>query len=118
MAGLMEIYMRMIEKRNPTASPELKQALLDASAPAIVQALERDLFGSTVPVKAKGKYTTNPCIAAYGTTEGKKCKTCKLLYVHQMSNRFYKCRLRKFSHGPATDHKVNWPACGKYEEEV
>ncbi len=74
------------------------------------------IFGELTPIGKTSSVKQNPCISSYGTTEGKKCKTCKLLYYHEMSKRYYKCRLRKFTHGPGTDHRVNWPACGKYEE--
>jgi hypothetical protein len=64
-------------------------------------------------VNGKGKI--NPCLALYGKgPEGKRCKECKLLFRHL---RFFKCELRGFTHGPATDHRANWPACGKFEPE-
>lgn len=59
----------------------------------------------------------NPCIRLYGVgPEGVKCKTCKHLFAHTMGKRWYKCDLRNFTHGPGSDHRVNWPACARYEE--
>jgi len=58
----------------------------------------------------------NPCVRLFGPgPEGAICKSCRHLRSHWTARRFYKCELRTFSHGPATDHKVSWPACGRYE---
>ena len=58
----------------------------------------------------------NPCVGLYGfDPQGRKCKDCIHLFVHHCSKRYYKCNLRKFTHGPGSDHRVNWPACAKYE---
>jgi hypothetical protein len=58
----------------------------------------------------------NPMIAAHGFgPEGAKCGQCAYLRCHQWDKRYYKCLLRgKPTHGPATDHRVNWPACGRF----
>lgn len=59
----------------------------------------------------------NPCIRAYGPgPEGGRCKDCDLLVVLEYSKRYFECRLRPFTNGPGTDHRVNWPACGKFED--
>ena len=59
---------------------------------------------------------TNPLIAVFGPGPGgARCKTCRHLFCNERSRRYYKCDLRRCSHGPATDHRINWPACGKYE---
>lgn len=58
----------------------------------------------------------NPCIHAYGLgPEGKKCKTCSHLFRSWVT--WFKCDLRRRMHGAATDHRANWRACGKYEED-
>lgn len=81
-----------------------------------------DLFGNPIipskPAKTKsGSLKSNPLIPYYGTTEGERCKTCKHLVRKAYAKVYYKCALRgnvdKAS--IASDHKVNWPACGKYE---
>lgn len=55
----------------------------------------------------------NPCVKVYGPgPEGARCKTCALLV---RNGRYAKCRLRRISHGAATDHRVYHPACGKYQ---
>lgn len=81
-----------------------------------------NLFGEDEVLKVRnsknksGKFTINPCIAVYGSgPDGAKCKTCSHLYCKSYGNRYYKCDLRKTSNGPATDHRVNFPSCGKYE---
>jgi len=80
-----------------------------------------DLFGNEVPLEGAnvkniaGVLKHNPCIAAYGKgPEGTRCKSCSHLYCKSYGKRYYKCELRKDTNGPATDHKVNWPTCGKY----
>lgn len=63
----------------------------------------------------KGKQ--NPMIRRYGAgPTGKRCKTCKQLCYTECSKRYYKCLLRGITSGPGTDHRVNWPACGRHEE--
>lgn len=59
----------------------------------------------------------NPMIAMFGKgPENVICKNCGHLFYNQPGRKkFYKCALRTFSRGAATDHKVKWPACGKYE---
>lgn len=60
--------------------------------------------------------TTNPCIAVFGTgPDGVRCATCSHLQARQYANRYYKCDLRRISASTATDHRVRWDACGKYE---
>lgn len=89
-----------------------------------------DLFGSdTVPetrrqylkrkkkelFNANGTPRHNPMLQLYGETPGQKCKNCAYLCVKEYANRYYKCRLRSCSGSPTTDHRVNFPACGKFE---
>jgi len=58
----------------------------------------------------------NPCRRLLGPgPAGVRCKTCKRLEVRQYANTYYKCQLRNNTSGPATDHRVNWFACAKYE---
>lgn len=64
----------------------------------------------------------NPCIALYGSgPEGQPCKDCiHLRYaINRNPNaRYWKCDLRKLTHGTVTDHRVNWQSCGKYERRT
>lgn len=83
-----------------------------------------DLYGNEMPVRGphgkmliKGK-VINPMVYGMGPgPEGKKCKHCEHCYAKQFSGRYYKCDLRGNTNGPATDIKVNWPACAKFEEK-
>ena len=76
----------------------------------------KDLFGSEVSDIVSDK-KGNPLIALYGPgQDGKKCKPCTHLYRKKYSKVYIKCDLRKDTNGPGTDHKANFPACGKYEE--
>jgi hypothetical protein len=60
----------------------------------------------------------NPMVRMFGPLEGKTCKTCKKLFARRMSKTWYKCEIRGDTHGPGTDHRVNWNACKQYEEEI
>jgi hypothetical protein len=57
----------------------------------------------------------NPCVRLYGFgPENEICKNCRLLFWHCCSRKYFKCELRGCTHGPATDHRANWPACGRF----
>jgi hypothetical protein len=92
-----------------------------------------DLFGNPIesaagasapaPLEKKKRHTgppaVNPCIALYGQGPAMQCcKGCVHLRYAPARRvaRYWKCDLRQLSHGAATDHKVNWPACGRYEK--
>lgn len=65
------------------------------------------------------KKSVNPCVELYGEgPKNKRCKHCRHFIVHQHGNRYFKCAFRKITHGPATDHRANWPTCGKYEPDT
>jgi len=56
--------------------------------------------------------------ALHGATEGHACKECKHLFNHGgHTHRYYKCDLQRITHGPATDWRTSWPACGKFQEK-
>jgi len=59
----------------------------------------------------------NPCVRALGPgPEGATCKNCaKLIRVLYRDKVYVKCQMRAVTHGPGTDHRVNWPACKKWE---
>lgn len=78
----------------------------------------KDLFGNTLKILSNGKVQKgNPMVTAWGSDkENRKCKNCKHLYYKSFSKRYYKCELRGDTNGPGTDHKVNFPACQKYED--
>lgn len=73
---------------------------------------------TTQMAKVTSPERVNPCVAIFGIgPEGKKCRTCALLYRSMHSRCYLKCRLRKHTNGPGSDHKARWPACAKYSEE-
>lgn len=86
-----------------------------------------DLFGQQMVFVEKsreigqrtksGTFVNNPMIRAYGITEGQRCKKCDHLICKTFAKRYYKCELRENVHktSPVSDHKVNWPACGKFK---
>jgi len=58
----------------------------------------------------------NPMLRLHGPAlDGLTCRTCVHLVAHHYQRTYYKCDLRKITGGPATDHRVGWPACGRYE---
>ena len=63
---------------------------------------------------------SNPMVRGYGFHDDEpvqtRCKTCRhCLRKRHRSFRGYRCRFRRDSNGPATDHRLKWPACAKYE---
>ncbi|MEN6547729.1 MAG: hypothetical protein ABFE07_16975 [Armatimonadia bacterium] len=76
----------------------------------------------TAPSLGFGPLSTepNPCVRLWGPgPEGAKCRTCTLLVLvvrYGAGRRYYKCRMRRMSMSEATDHRVGWRACAKYEE--
>lgn len=89
-----------------------------------------DLFGELVDVEPlqavrrrileartkSGSNKVNPCLKLYGKgPEGKRCKACAHLVKKR---RWFKCGLRAntlHKTSPKSDHRFNWPACGKFE---
>jgi hypothetical protein len=60
----------------------------------------------------------NPMLLAFGPgPENATCGHCKHMEGYQQAATWYKCALRKNTGGRKTDHKVRWPACGKFEED-
>jgi len=52
----------------------------------------------------------------HGKTPGKKCKTCAHLKRYEYGHTYYKCVLYGLSASSATDWRLKWDACGKWEE--
>lgn len=67
---------------------------------------------------AKSPAEPNPCRRFHGPgPEGVTCTNCTHLYAVHKSKTYWKCNLRKHTNGPASDHRVRWLACAKYEKE-
>lgn len=47
---------------------------------------------------------------------GETCGSCKHHRVKRFSKAYHKCAFTKDSAGPATDIRVRWPACSKWEK--
>jgi hypothetical protein len=77
------------------------------------------IFGVDTIQDAMRNFEPNPMVRLYGLDGyGRTCRTCKHLLCLPSGRRYYKCDLRKITHGPATDHRVRWKACAKYERRV
>lgn len=61
--------------------------------------------------------SNNPMAQKFGQNKDKRCKTCAHLVQFNFGRKYYKCELRGISHSHATDHRVNWFACGKYKDK-
>ena len=63
----------------------------------------------------EGDGTMNPCVRRFGLAEpAAKCKECRLFIRKHYAKTYFKCALRGDTNGPATDHRANWPACGRF----
>ena len=61
----------------------------------------------------------NPLVRKFGFgPEGQKCRQCAHLFYHQRANRYYKCRYRKLTFGPGSDHRVRWNACALFTLKI
>ncbi len=59
----------------------------------------------------------NPCIPLHGKgPDGATCQNCVQFVGICKAKTYYKCMVRKNTHGSATDHKRAWAACGKFEQ--
>ena len=66
----------------------------------------------------ESKSDPNPMAKAHGYgPDDKRCKHCQHLFFRQFDKKYYKCALRQNTKGAATDQRVNWRACGKFEEK-
>ena len=66
-----------------------------------------------------GALKVNPMLVHGPGPEGRICRDCvHLNQVGGTSGTYYKCDLRRNTRGPASDHRVRWPACVKFEEEA
>ena len=64
----------------------------------------------------ESKLDPNPMVNVNGYgPEDKRCKHCKHLFARRYAGTYYKCDLRQNTNGAATDQRVNWKACSKYE---
>lgn len=71
------------------------------------------LFDPPAPI-AK---SANPCVQLFGPGPGgRTCSSCNRLIMRQWDKTYYKCELRQNTRGSKTDHRVNWPACAKWEQ--
>lgn len=52
-----------------------------------------------------------------GGPAGKKCADCAHLRAHRRTKTFYKCGLKKITHGPGTDIGYRDPACADFVQE-
>ena len=86
----------------------------------------KDLFGNDIWPDHNRKSRPNGSLLADGNPliklhgkgpEGKRCKHCAHLYSKHFSKVYYKCDLRPDTNGTGTDHRVNWPACGKFQKK-
>jgi hypothetical protein len=49
---------------------------------------------------------------------GKTCGDCDHVLVRKLGKRYYKCGEAKITSGPASDIRLKWPACVRFEHKV
>jgi len=64
-------------------------------------------------VRELGFYDDHLTGAERGDTTCESCRHC--LRKEYRGYKGYRCRFRRDTNGPATDHRLWWPACTKYE---
>lgn len=81
----------------------------DRDVSTIEEAMERTKSGTL-----RG----NPCVAAFGPgPDGRVCGDCVHIWARgDTAGTYYKCDLRRVTGGAASDHRVGWPACARFEE--
>ena len=52
----------------------------------------------------------------FGTCEGQKCGDCEHFWKHERGTAYYKCEIYGKSNSEATDWRVKYPACGKFNK--
>ena len=70
---------------------------------------ERDEDGAILPDRIRAMYRL------YGKATGYRCKDCGHFYRRRWDKTYFKCDLNRDTHGPGTDWRANWAACGKWE---
>lgn len=66
----------------------------------------------------KKQFKINPMVKSCGKGPAEfKCKHCVYFIRKHYSKVYFKCKWRGNTNGPGTDHKANWPTCGKFVPE-
>jgi hypothetical protein len=87
--------------------------------PGVVAALPS--YGGRGYPKVPLSKQPNPMVVVHGLADPARiCGDCRfLVWKGGHAHRYYGCEQRgKMTHGPATDHLVNWPACSLFEEQT
>lgn len=89
----------------------------DRDPGVVEEALERSAERVSDGKGRKGAFKSNPLVVVYGPgPDQATCGDCRHLFRQGgTAGTYYKCELRRVSSGPATDHRVGWQACGKFE---
>jgi hypothetical protein len=81
-----------------------------------------DWFGQPIQMEQPAPAaptSPNPCVTLYGSDpQERQCKECAQLAAIAVGRTIYKCRLRKNTRSPRTDHRLRWPACAKFEQRT
>jgi hypothetical protein len=73
-----------------------------------------------MPRSYDGTPKSNPLVLVYGEgPDGAICGHCEHLFAQGGTQRtYYKCDLRRVTHGPVTDHRFRWQACAEFVERT
>lgn len=72
-------------------------------------------WGAVVPQLPKVPRALTALYALHGKTPGRTCGECQhLIRVKPGQNSYLKCDLTKITHGPGTDWRRKWQACGAF----
>lgn len=76
-----------------------------------------NLLGEEIDTDEERKkhFKINPMVKSCGKGPAEfKCKHCVYFIRKEYSKTYFKCQWRGNTNGPGTDHKANWPTCGKF----
>lgn len=110
-----------LDHLTPAQLRELDRAI---HAPAKVTTTDTRIAFREAPLQP----SVNPMTRVYGLNaetrvdadgrraSGPSCEGCQMLVVTIARRSIFKCWRRGLTHGPGTDHRKGWPACGLYAE--
>lgn len=65
-----------------------------------------------------GDLTVGPILQESPKRPKEVCGHCVFFVVHQMGGKYFKCSKNRITHGPGTDWRFRFPACGLFQRRT